>query len=443
MAKEISTHEQNLLIENFLNSVIFQGIPENISDVLSLVDSPFINRHDCDAISLLFHRFYKNTDIPLALPIFGFFSMISAWLVFNSTSMKIPFTKEKTELNTWVMALAESGANKTMSFKHLLKIVPKDPATGLPIITPNISKPDGPKAMIMQLAALENGKGWWFQDEAAQMFKGIEQPGSPMSEMKDILLKIKDGDKVERLNSKEHIVVEGTVMTQFFINTIDSMAKTLSDDSMKDGLFRRYQIAIAEKDSDRKFTDFPLYRLDELIDDHLTKELDNLFSQDVEGKQFMFHKDCISMYEVCFTAFWERQYSKFMTSAENIFRTYMMESWKYAVFHHVIHQKIGTEISAESMQYGLKVSMFLLNSLQSFIKYRAETEKSLPIQSNRIQKFIDFILANENKKGFGIRPLQRKFNMKKDEVKNMLTSIKAHNPKFKTKLFDLLEKEDE
>lgn len=427
---------QELMIENFVNSVIFANAPESISDVLSIIENPFINRKDIDATSLIFHRFYKHTDIPIALPVFGFFSMVSAWLVFNKTTMKVPFTNKPTELNTWIMALAQSGSNKTMAFNQLLRMLPTDPSTGEPIVSPNIAKPNGAKAMIQQLAALPDNRGYWFQDEAAQMFKGIEQPGSPMSEVKEILLKIKDGEKVERLNSREYVSAEGTVMTQFFINTIDSMARTLSEESMNDGLFRRYQVAIAEKD-DRDFTDFSLYKLDSLLDDVLSNELAVMFSQDVYEKQYSFSQECIDLYEQCFKTFWERQYKTFMTGSENVYRTYMMESWKYAVFHHVINKTEGLVISDKSLQYGLKVSMFLLNSLQSFIKYRAG-HKSIQVQQSKIDKLLDFIMANDHKKGFGTRAVQRKFTLTKVELKELLKSIKANNPKFKTKLYDIL-----
>lgn len=428
---------QELMIENFVNSVIFANAPESISDILGIIESPFINRKDIDATSLIFHRFYKHTDIPIALPVFGFFSMVSAWLVLSKTTMKVPFTNKPTELNTWIMALAQSGSNKTMAFNQLLRMLPTDPSTGEPIVSPNIAKPNGAKAMIQQLASLPDNRGYWFQDEAAQMFKGIEQPGSPMSEVKEILLKIKDGEKVERLNSREYVSAEGTVMTQFFINTIDSMARTLSEESMNDGLFRRYQIAIAEKD-DRDFTDFSLYKLDSLLDDVLLNELAVMFSQDVCEKQYSFSQECIDLYQECFKTFWGRQYKTFMTGSENVYRTYMMESWKYAVFHHVINKTEGLVVGDKSLQYGLKVSMFLLNSLQSFIKYRAG-HKSIQVQQSKVDKLLDFIMANDHKKGFGTRAVQRKFTLTKIELKEFLKSIKANNPKFKTKLYDVLD----
>jgi hypothetical protein len=428
--------KQEKMIENFMSSIIFSNEPDVITNILTIIDNPFINRNGIDATSLLFHRFYKHTDLPIALPTFGFFSIISAFSVFNKCSYNIPFDPTSHELGTWVMALAPSGSGKTMAMTQLLNLLPKNSITGEPVVKPNFIKPDGPKAMVQQLADLPDNRGFWFQDEASQMFKQIEQPNSPMSEIRGMLLAIKDHKAVSRVNSKENIVAEGTVMTQFFINTIDSMARSISEESLHDGLLRRYQVAYAEND-DRKHTDFALYKLEGLFDDVLIDELCLIFNQNISNNNYTFDNNATILYERMYKVFWEKQYSKFMEGSENFYRTYMIESFKYAIFHHIINRKEGTVINDFSMQYGLKVSMFLLNSLQRFIKYKAG-ERSLVIQKNKIENIMNFINENENKKGFGFRIVQRKFNMKKDELVNLLKSIKLNDPTFKTKLFDKL-----
>ena len=118
-----------------------------------------------------------------------------------------------------------------------------------------------------------------------------------------------------------------------------------------------------------------------------------------------------------------------------------MESWKYAVLNNIMHKRAGTVISCEDLQYGLKVAMYLLNSLQHFVKFRARTlEIKLPAKKDKLQQIMDFIRSMENSKDFGCRSVQRKFNIKKDEVILILNSIRTHQPEFKTKLFSILEK---
>lgn len=434
------TIEYKKLIDNFINSIIFSDEPENNDGIQGIIENPFYNKKGIDSLSLIYQRFYKYTDIPLALPVFGFYSIVSAWCVFSKATYAIPRSKKARELATWVMALAPSGSGKSLAMKNLLEMLPTDYETGKPVVEPNFRKADGPKAWIEQLADLPDGRGFWFQDEASQMFKLIEQQNSPLSEVREILLLIKDNEKVSRINSKENISADKTIMTQFFINTIDSMAKVISADSLKDGLLRRYQFAYGEKDIERPMTNFNLYELDKLNDDILGSELIDLFNQDINNNHYTFSIECDAMYDKTTTSVWKRQYKKFMSDDEGTFRTYMLESFKYAVFHHIINKKEGTVIDGYSMQYGIKVSIFLLNSLQKFIKYRAfeKAEKNIITQKNIFEKVIDYILQNENKKGFGIRAVQRKFNIKKQDLIDILKAIKLHNKDFKTKLFDKL-----
>jgi hypothetical protein len=430
----------NDLTESYLNSIIFNDEPSNIQDILPLINNPFVNRKTNDALSMLFHRFYKNTDIPLGIPVFSFYSYLSAFCLFNKATMKIPKTRKNTELDTWIMLLAPSGASKTLSNDLISNLIPLD-LNGDKVIETNIAKPNGPVGMIKQLVNIKEKRGFWIEDEAAQMFKGIEQPIGPMSEMRDYLLKLKEGQKIERLTSKEHIEITGFRMTQLFINTIDSMANTLTEQSMSDGLFRRYQVAIATKDDERLIEEHALYNLANVIDDTLEDSFNSLFSQNIFENNYTFEEGCEEVYSVCFKHFWLKQYKKFMSNDENKYRTYMMESWKYAVFNHILHKKNGTVISCEDLQYGLKVSMYLLNSLQHFVKFRARLEeKKLPAKKDRIDHIMEFIRANENTKDFGNRAVQRKFTLKKDELILILNSIKTHKPDFKTKLFSMLDK---
>lgn len=430
----------NDLTESYLNSIIFNDEPSNIQDILPLINNPFVNRKTNDALSMLFHRFYKNTDIPLGIPVFSFYSYLSAFCLLNRATMKIPKTRKNTELDTWIMLLAPSGASKSLSNDLISNLIPLD-LNGNKVVEPNIAKPNGPVGMIKQLAAIPEKRGFWIEDEAAQMFKGIEQVVGPMSEMRDYLLKLKEGQKIERLTSKEHIKIKDFRMTQLFINTIDSMANTLTEQSMHDGLFRRYQVAIATKDDERPIEDHALYNLSNVIDDTVEEAFNALFSQNIFENNYTFEEGCEEVYSVCFKHFWLKQYKKFMSNDESKYRTYMMESWKYAVFNHILHKRAGTIISCEDLQYGLKVSMYLLNSLQHFVKFRARTlEIKLPVKKDRIEQIMDFIRSMENAKDFGNRMVQRKFNIKKDELILILNSIRTHRPDFKNKLFSMLDK---
>lgn len=429
--------ERDKMLKNFLDSIVFSDEPGDITDILTIIENPFLNKRGVDVPSLIFHRFYRNTEVPIALPLFSFYSILSAWCVLNKATYKVPLAGDRPyELDTWVMALAPSGAAKTLSIGEVLKMVPMNPETAKQIIEPNFQGANGPAAFVQQLDELPDGRGFWYQDEASQMFKLIEQIGHPMAEIKEFLLKMKDHKEITRITKDEKLVTKPIVMTQFFINTIDSMARAVSDESMKDGTLRRYQFAIAQKD-DRNFTDFSLYELQNLSDDILVDEMLSVFSQNISSKSYEFDDDSKVMYQRMFKVFWEKQYSKFMSGSENIYRTHMMEAFKYAIFHHIIHKKEGSLIGGESMQHGLKIVMFLLNSLQSFIKYRLNaTPEDITERRTLIENVQKFISEQDGKPGFGLRSVYRKFNIKKDDVMQMLKAIKKHDPKFKTSLYE-------
>lgn len=430
----------NKTTENFINSLMFgTNIKKVDNEILTLIENPFMDVKNNDALSMIYHKFWKYTDVPVALPIFAFLSFVSAHCVFSKATYQIPYDKKK-HLNTWVMALAPSGANKTMSFNIINDLIPS--FSGEKVVQPNFIKPDGPKAMVQQLADNKEGLFFWFEDEASQFFKQIEQAGSPLSSIKGDLLKLKDGAKITRKNAKEEIIADGSIMTQFFINTIDSMAKSISDESMNDGLVRRYQFVVSDKEEDpkRHFTKHPLYKLDEIrFDENLEKTLIKLFKRDINEADFTFNDDCIKLFEDCFELFWFKEYQFFMEGSENIYRTYMLEAWKYAVFHHIINNLKGFEVSAKSLQWGLKVSLFLLNSFKKFITYRAEGIVKNPLEMDkkitRLNEIILYVQQNENKEKFILRDVYRKFNTSKADIISILKSYKKANPKFESVLY--------
>lgn len=435
---DLTPHEIKKIIDNFTNSLVFNDKGQTISEILSIIDSPFSDYKNNDVLSMIFHRFFTTTEIPVALPIFGFLSLVSAWCVKNKATMTIPLDPRVKQLDTWTIMLAPSGSAKSMASGIINSMAPPDPE-GNSVIEPNFTKPNGPAAFVEQVAKLDDGEtctGFWIEDEVSQMFKLVETEGHPMNEIREHLLKMKDNAKLSRLSKGKEIKTNPVVMTQLFINTIDSFAKHITDESMKDGLMRRYQFVLAQKDEDRDHTDFPLYDVSNIRTDAMFDKFLDVFTQNISRLNYTFSNACYKIYCVMYKRFWQQQYVKWMTGQENFYRTYMMEAWKYAVFHHIIHLKQGTEIQEDSMQWALKVVMLLLNSFERFIEYRARKPERIIIQKAKMDKYIDWIRANEDKKGFGVRAFCRKFNISKDDAISSLTSIKVHNPKFKSSLFD-------
>jgi len=429
------------MVDQYLKSIALNNEAQSVADIMLIVDNPFVDTKKNDAISDIFHRFFKNTDTHPALPLFSYFSMLSAWCVQSKAVFTIPnATKRSYELDTWVLLLSETGASKSLASNIIDDAMPQDIETGTPLIQPNFVQPASNASLVEQMEQLPNHRGFWRQDEASQFIKQIDNIAGPLASMKQSLMIIKDHgnlDYATKSGGKKRI--RNPVLTVFMINTIKAMQKAMSDDSMYDGTFRRFTVAMAKKTADdlqgKKFEDTGLYDIDAITDGGLESSLDNIFSQQIEGNVYTFTPACKTLYMTTFNVFWVRQYQRFMSEQKSYYRTYMMEAWRYAVFHHLTHKKSGTIVDELSLQWGLKVSMYLLNSLQQFISSKVDI-KTVEPEKQFIKKLSDFIKENENKTGFGIRAVCRKFSMNKDTIMSNLLALRTHDKKFKTALFE-------
>lgn len=438
--------EVKRMIDQYLRSIVFDNEAENLADIMGIVENPFVDRGDNDAISLIFHRFLKHTSVHPGLPIFCFLGLLSAWCVQQKTRCRIPMTKHATELDTWVLVLGNTGANKSTSLKTIISALPKNPENGQPVVHPNFVQPASNAAYIDQLAKLPDHRGFWQQDEASQFIKQIDGLTGPLASIKQSILITKDHGTLDYATKTGGTVrINEPVLTVLMLNTIGAMKKAFSEDSMLDGTFRRFTVAMAESKEDLgglEFHDTALFNLAAITDGTLEREFVSVFNQDVMDKTYTFSDACVPLYQEAFKAMWLRQFKKFLSEHETYFRTYMMEAWRYAVFHHIIHKKTGFEVDEYSLQWGLRVSLFLLTSLQNFLSYAARRE-DVAAEADTLTKMMNFIRENENKANFGMRAVCRKFNMKKADVLSYLYAIRTHDKKFKTKLFEDLKKHEE
>lgn len=202
------------------------------------------------------------------------------------------------------------------------------------------------------------------------MFKQVEQIGSPLSEIKEYLLKAYDHEKLTRKSKKESIETKNIILTLLFINTFESYANNISNESMTDGLMRRFNLIYTEKDKARDFADYSLYNLKKLRDDSLQDTIADLFFSIKPDQNFTFSDNCFKLYQKYFKIFWHRKYKNILPEKENFYRTYMMQSWKFAVFYHLILKREGTEIQGDCLIYGMKISLLFANSVKKFFDFK-------------------------------------------------------------------------
>ena len=417
---------------------------EDLFEIMSLIPQPFITEENknVDVLSLIYNNFLENTEIPLTLPIFSFLSFLSAFCVKNEITYTIPLSDEKSPLDTWITILAPSGSAKTFSNSQIKKVIPVG-IDGKKVIESNFVKPNGPAKFIEELSNLpetkngENQYGFWIEDEVSQMFKQVEQIGSPLSEIKEYLLKAYDHEKLTRKSKKESIETKGIILTLLFINTFESYANNISNESMTDGLMRRFNLIYTEKDSERDFTDYSLYNLKKIRDETLQDKISELFNSIKPDQNFTFSDNCFKLYQKYFKIFWHRKYKNILPEKENFYRTYMIQSWKFAVFYHLILKREGTEIQGDCLIYGMKISLLFANSVKKFFDFKLNA-KLTPKKKEKIKvdftKYIEYLNENTD---ITLRTFCRKFNLKKADSISILKSLECNN--YQHKLIEELE----
>lgn len=400
---------------------------ENIFEIMSLIPNPFLTKsteNKSDILSLIYSKFLENTEIPCALPVFSFFSFLSAFCVKNNITYEIPLSNEINYLDTWITVLAPSGSAKTFSTSQIKKMIPEN-IDGKKVIEQNFSRPNGAAKFIEELTQLpktKDGKhqyGYWIEDEAAQMFKQIEKIGSPLSEIKEYLLKSYDHEKLTRKTKKESIETKNLILTLFFINTFESYVNNISHESMTDGLMRRFNLVYSEKD-DRDFTDFSIYDVNEIQDEMISEKMLNFFFSIKSDQHFKFSEECFELYRKYFKIYWHKKYKNILPGKENFYRTYMMQSWKFAIFYHFILGKEGNIVQAESLVYGMKVSLLFAESMKKFFDFKS-TPTVIKNTKNKIDKCFSYLNEHQDIK---LRDFMRKFNFKKVDALNILLALK-------------------
>lgn len=337
------------------------------------------------------------------------------------------------------MAVAPSGAGKSKNIDMINDMLPQE--NGSPVIEGNFKRPASLASMVTQLA--KNPIAFWPQDEAAEWLKSVENSGHPLSECRDPLLKAKGGEKITyHTKTDGEKVIKDTAMTIFFSNTIWAMQQTLSENSMRDGLFSRFITIVAEQMGEGG----RIHHDNIIPESGLDEDFKRILSQNTSNVVYTFTEECQVVWgKVC--DIWAENVFSNMQGNDNwmqpFYERITFEAYKFAILHHQFHCKKGYEVQVESMQWALRITAFNLKSLLRFFFLR-DTKKQNAIAKAEIkeqqimEKVKEFIRTSENNNGFGSRAVLRKFHLSKPELIELLMNIKKTDNKFKTSLYELL-----
>lgn len=198
-------------------------------------------------------QFQANTNIPLEIPFTTFLHYLGAWLLQRDVRVTVGEGEYSRAvlMDFWTVVLAASGAGKTWTQKEL--------ATGLGEVAPRIGSSVSAAAFVEELE--HSPKALWIRDEFLQLLKQIEQPGSPMAEVKDYLLRIHDNENIRRTTKKYDIDIHEPALSILGFNVDATFINGMSVESLVDGFAQRFSYVFAGKDPARPFQNYAFWTL--------------------------------------------------------------------------------------------------------------------------------------------------------------------------------------
>lgn len=290
--------------------------------------------------------FIEETDIPLELPFFAVLHFVSGLLMKHGSKIT---GKAGTVLpDIWNIVLSDSGAGKTLAHDIV--------AEQMPIKSEFPTVASGAKFIE---ALRDHNNGLWFQDEIAQFLRQVEQPGSPLADVKDYMLKAYSNSKIERATKKETITIEKPSFSLLGLNTPQSFGAAISAESLLDGFAQRFGFVMAQRDPARPWRAFPVYD---------RQKLAKRVGIGVRKLRKVKLHDTYTVGTEALEAF--REAFDFTADgagqgiAVSFYRRAMWRAWKYALCYHILLGKETPRIEAEDVGWAARVCQLHLADLR-------------------------------------------------------------------------------
>ena len=278
---------------------------------------------------IIISEFRQKTNIPLEIPFFVLFSIISGFLLERGVYVE---TEEGNILpDIWTVILASSGAGKTYTQNKI--------SSGL---SETMKEIEFPGTGIVSSAAFVQAlsrkpRGLWVRDEFAQQLKAMEQTNGPMAEMKDVMLQLYDNADISRETKNDTVVVENPALTILGLTVLETFKDYVTAESMLDGHAQRYGYVVAKQDPQRPWRNYPLWKVKNV-------EWKDSWEKIVQALQPTYRVDPIMMQKV-FGASFQALYNEAIP--ESFYRRVMWKATKYALIYHVMRADASPELTSE------------------------------------------------------------------------------------------------
>lgn len=282
-------------------------------------------------------EFQKNTNIPLEIPFITIMHYISAYLVSNNIYIKV--RGKKVYADFWTIVLAESGAGKTYTKNEI--------SSNFGSIVPELQGSSVSAASFVDELS-EKPHSLWIRDEFLQLLKVMEQPGGPMAELKDYLLRIYDNAPISRKTKKYDICVDNPAISLLGFNALSPFIDSMSGESLVDGFAQRFAYVLAKKDQERHFKDYPIWT----VDGSKWKDKWELLIKDIQAE---YTTD--SSAEKGFSETFKNLVS--VNIDESFYRRVLWRAHKYALIYHILCGK-AKDMIVTSEDYAWAARMIII-----------------------------------------------------------------------------------
>ncbi len=283
------------------------------------------------------HLFSKKTDIPLEIPFFTMLHYLSFELMQKNVSLK--FGSRSIGMDLWTVILADSGSGKTLTSSVI---------SDFTNVKDEFPECAGGAAFINALS--EHNGQLWIRDEIGKFMRSLETQAY-MAEIKDYLLRVRDGKKLTRSTKKDTITVENPQLSILGFSVTDTFKNEVGADSMVDGFAQRFLYIVAKEDADRKYGSVPLYKFTEEDKEAIMQAWVKTVGFIKEGKQYVITEDA----EKAFCDSFELLMPQNVKVPMSFFRRIMYRAFPYALLYHVLQGKENLEIDAADIAWSARV----------------------------------------------------------------------------------------
>lgn len=282
-------------------------------------------------------EFKRNTNIALEIPFTTLMHYVSGYLC--SKDVVLDVHGQSIKMDFWTIVLAESGGGKTWTQSQIGRVL----SGAVPEFQGSVASA---AKFIDELAVAP--KGLWVRDEFLQFLRSIEQPGSPMAETKDYLLRIYDNAEIVRKTKQYDVSIPSPALSILAFNALKPFTDGVAPETLLDGFAQRFAYVVARKDPHRKFEDYAIWSVNS---DPWRSEWNDLV------------RNILPKYESTAGAekAFIRTFATFVKHEldESFYRRILWRAHKYALVYHIIRGKAADKFVDEE-DYGWAARLITL-----------------------------------------------------------------------------------